>query len=270
MAINVPPPNRQELSKRVNVSVETIDEVVDLVRMGMLPVPKRISVSEEGQRRYYFVERRGVGILQTKFGDFWLYTFRIEDAWMDYYVAVRAELNPETLNPVFSYPDRRIVLRIDSGCATGQIFGDLTCDCQEQLDQTLASICQIGEGMVINIPKQDGRGMGLSFKLATLWVQEKLGVDTIESAALLSPDSVIDARTYSGVIAILKFFDIPLDVQIELATNNPQKKNVFPENGYTVNKTLPVVTKPTPHTIRHLLAKQEQLGHKGLVPEDER
>jgi len=131
----------------------------------------------------------------------------------------------------------------------------------------MKTIEQVGEGMIINIPRQDGRGMGLTFKLATLWIQDVLKVNTVESATLLAPGGVIDVRTYSGVICILKFFDIPENRKINLATNNPEKAKVFAENGYTVVDYTPIVIEPNEHTELHLKAKQEYLGHRGLVKE---
>ena len=121
--------------------------------------------------------------------------------------------------------------------------------------------------MIISIPIQDGRGMGLTFKLATLWAQDVLKLNTVESAALLAPGGVIDIRTYSGVICILKFFGISVACTINLATNNPKKAEIFSENGYSITKYVPIVIKPNHYTEKHLLAKQMHLGHKNLIKE---
>jgi len=180
-------------------------------------------------------------------------------------VLVKAEINLETLNPIFSQEDG-LVLRTDSGCETGQLFGDLTCECCEQLKLAMQKIAEVGEGMIINIPRQDGRGMGLTFKLATLWIQNELKVHTVESVGLLAPDGVIDIRTYSGVICILKFFGVLPSCTINLATNNPNKLSVFEENGYTMSKDLvPITIEPNKHTAHHLEAKEKHLNHKGLT-----
>lgn len=126
----------------------------------------------------------------------------------------------------------------------------------------MQKLTEVGEGMIINIPRQDGRGMGLSFKLATLWIQDALNVHTVESASLLAPGGVIDVRTYSGVVCILKFFGVSPACVINLATNNPKKVGVFGENGYTIAKDLvPIVVEPTEHTAHHLRAKEKHLNH---------
>ena len=107
--------------------------------------------------------------------------------------------------------------------------------------------------------------MGISFKLATLWLQDTLGIDTVESASILAPGGVIDIRTYSGVIGILKFFGIPESCAINLASNNPQKAKIFRENGYNLGDFVPVIVQPNEHTEKHLRAKQQKLGHINLI-----
>lgn len=264
MKNGIKPSSIADIGKKSDMSVEEVNTFLYLLRRSMEPFSKRISVIENRDTRYYAVERRGIGILKTEYGKFWHYNFSIDDQWEKYSVIVKAELEKDMLIPVFKNKDQ-LLLRTDSGCETGQVFGDLTCECHNQLRLVLKTIEKIGEGMIINIPRQDGRGMGLTFKLATLWIQDALGVNTVESSSLLAPGGVIDIRTYSGVICILKFFDIPKTCQINLATNNPEKAKVFIENGYTVANYIPIVIKPNEYTKTHLQAKQNHLGHKGLI-----
>jgi len=264
MKTGIKPPSVTDICKKANMSVEEVNAFFDLLKRSMEPFSKRISVIENGTMRYYAVERRGIGILKTEHGKFWQYSFAIDDQWEKYSVIVKAELDKNLLIPMFNNKDQ-LVLRTDSGCETGQVFGDLTCECHDQLHLALKTLEEIGEGMLINIPRQDGRGMGLTFKLATLWIQDVLGVNTVESATLLAPGGVIDTRTYSGVICILKFFGISKACRINLATNNPDKAEVFAENGYTVAGYIPIVIKPNEYTETHLQAKQDYLGHKGLI-----
>lgn len=264
MKTGIKPPSITDICKKANMSVGDVNAFLDLLKRSMEPFSKRFSVIENGTTRYYAVERRGIGILKTEHSKFWQYNFAIDDQWGKYSVIVKAELDKSLLIPVFKNKDQ-LVLRTDSGCETGQVFGDLTCECHDQLHLALKTLEKVGEGMLINIPRQDGRGMGLTFKLATLWIQDVLGVNTVESATLLAPGGVIDIRTYSGVICILKFFGIPKTCRINLATNNPEKAKVFVENGYAVADYIPIVIEPNQHTEVHLRAKQDHLGHKGLV-----
>lgn len=262
MTIQIQNPTIEEIAKQTGQNIKEIEEFVELVKRSMRPEQLRIPINEDGQRRYYTVERRGLGPLITPHGTFWQYNFSIDDAWEKYSVLVKGEINEATLNPAFTNNDQLIV-RTDSGCETGQMFHDQTCDCRDQLHLAMRTIEQVGEGMIINIPRQDGRGMGLTFKLGTLWLQKHLGVNTVQSAGLLAPDGVIDIRTYAGVIAVLKFFEIPETCVINLATNNPDKIQVFQANGYTVD-TMSIVIDPTEHTAHHFAAKKQYLNHKAL------
>ena len=186
MSITVKLPDMEKVIRKSGKSAEEVATFIELVKRSMEPRQKRIAVVENGTNRFYFVERRGIGILKTTYGNFWQFSFAIDDQWNRYSVLVKAELDLETLNPIFSQKDQ-LVLRTDSGCETGQLFGDLTCDCGEQLMLAMQTIAEVGEGMIISIPNQDGRGMGLTFKLATLWIQDVLKVHTVESAGLLAP-----------------------------------------------------------------------------------
>jgi 3,4-dihydroxy 2-butanone 4-phosphate synthase/GTP cyclohydrolase II len=234
----------------------------------MVPFMKRIPVTENNVTQHYAVIRRGLGPLTTKYGTFWQYCFTIDDRWERYSVVVAGNINISTFQPEFK-DESRLIVRTDSGCETGQLFGDLTCECKDQLQLAMHTIAEAGEGVIVNIPGQDGRGMGLPFKLATLLLQQQLGVNTVESASVLAPDSIIDIRTYSGVVAILKFFNVPTTTVISLATNNPHKEGVFRDNGYTVRDDIPMVIEPNVHTKRHLAAKVKHLGHRCDSKEDQ-
>ncbi|MFH1030387.1 MAG: hypothetical protein V1770_03965 [bacterium] len=269
MAITVKPPDMDEIIRKAGKPAAEVATFLELVKRSMEPFQKRIAVVEVGSNRFYAVERRGIGILNTTHGKFWQFNFAIDDQWEKYSVIVKAELDLETLTPVFNNKEQ-LVLRTDSGCETGQVFGDLTCECCGQLKLAMQKLTEVGEGMIINIPRQDGRGMGLTFKLATLWIQDELKVHTVESASLLAPGGVIDVRTYAGVVCILKFFGVPPSCVINLATNNPEKVGVFAENGYVVAKDLvPIVVEPTEYTAHHLQAKEKHLNHSGFTKKGE-
>jgi 3,4-dihydroxy 2-butanone 4-phosphate synthase/GTP cyclohydrolase II len=262
MSAQVPPVDLDDIAARNNMTREEVGEFLTIVQNGMLPEARVIPVTENGEQRYYTVERRGVGPIVNVYGSFWMFDFSINDQWHKYTVIVKAQLDNKTFTPIFDNPDR-LVLRTDSGCETGQLFGDLTCECGDQLLLAMEAISQVGEGIIVNIPHQDGRGMRLPFKLGTLWLQDALGVNTIESASMLTPGGVIDVRTYAGVVAVLRFFRIPETCEINLATNNPKKARIFGENDYKLNDEFtPVIVEPTQYTRVHLAAKGKFLGHK--------
>jgi len=256
--------NLKEIAARAQLPVEEVQILINQAKQSMIPLGKQINVIEDGIIRWFIVTRRGVGLIITDFGEFHQFDFHIDDTWEKYSVLFFGEIN-YNLMPIFR--DKELLLmRVDSGCETGQLFGDRTCECREQLILATQTVAKHGEGMIINIPRQDGRGLGLPFKLATLRLQAKLRLNTVEAANIIAPDGVIDIRTYGGIVSILKYFDIPTTTKINLATNNPQKARIFAENGYTVSDYTPIVILPTNLTRNHLKAKQDSLGHIGLIP----
>lgn len=261
--MKIPQVDLEEIATRNSVSLEEVKLIISSVKKGMTPVHQEFHVRENGEERRYVVIRHGVGSLKTPYGPFWLFNFFVNDRWKLYSVVVRGKLSAD-FTPVFENPNR-VVLRIDSGCDSGQKFADVTCDCREQLLLAMQEIAKVGEGIVINMPPQDGRGMGSPFKLATMSLQEQLRLTTVEAASILAGGGPIDKRSYAGAVAILRFFNISKKREIYLMTNNPDKFSVFEENGYRATKWVPVVIPPTQHTRKHLEAKQLYLGHKDLV-----
>lgn len=233
-----------------------VRDTLNIIKSGMDPVVKCISVVENGKKRSYSVKRKGVGPLKTNFGEFWEFAFEIDDQWVDYAVIVKAGLDKKTLLPVFKNKNE-LVVRTDSGCITGQIFNDLTCECSDQLHLAMETISDAGEGMIIHIPRQDGRGMGIPFKLATMWLQKEFKVNTIEAALMLAENEAIDVRTYAGVVGIMKFFGISEACRINLATNNPRKVKIFSENGYPIQNHVPMHIKSHKDIAHHLKAKEK-------------
>mgnify|MGYP001565347623 CR=1 FL=1 len=264
--MKIPEVDLEEIATRNNIGTEEVKSVISSVRKAMRPVHQEFHIRENGEERRYIVTRHGIGSLKTPYGPFWLFNFFVNDKWKLYSIIVRGKLSADFM-PVF---EKRggIVLRIDSGCDSGQRFADITCDCRDQLLLAMQEIAKVGEGIVINLPPQDGRGMGNPFKLATMSLQEQLRLTTVEAATILAGGGPIDKRSYAGAVAILHFFHISKKRMIYLMTNNPHKFTVLEENGYQT-KRMPVVIPPTQHTRKHLEAKQLYLGHKDLVTGEE-
>ncbi len=244
------------------ISPRSEEHVLELAKRSMVPRTEEIEVREAGRRHSLSVSRLGVGPLDTCFGDFLEYKFYISDEWGDYTVILKGGTDDD-FNPRFRNP-HRLYLRVDSGCQTGQLFGDRTCECRDQLLRAMELIDRAGEGLIICIPGQDGRGKGLPFKLATLTLQTELGYDTVQAAEALANGGPLDERTFGGAVAILKFLGCGRGVHFALLTNNPKKMDVFSENGFSFGRAA-IAVPPTEHTQRHLEAKQRKLDHLDLL-----
>ncbi|MEO8886658.1 MAG: hypothetical protein ABI367_11385 [Mucilaginibacter sp.] len=257
---------------KLNLSEERANTIIAFVKRSINPVKKIFQVNVKGEAKSFVVKRQGLGPIVNDHGKFYVYAFIVDDEWEKYIALVKASsLSNEDL-PVFVDNDN-LLLRIDSGCETGQRFHDNTCECNQQLEEAMKMLNKKGEGIIVCIPNQDGRGKGIAAKLTTLALQDGFGLDTVTAAEIVAQiekpitisiddtTSTIDIRTYAGAIAILKFFNIPEGTRINLATNNPEKITAFNDNGYIIDNVSVIIT-PTEHTKKHLLAKQDRLGHK--------
>lgn len=133
-----------------------------------------------------------------------------------------------------------VLLRIDSGCDTGECYHDNGCDCRAQFHNALRSI-QTEGGLIIHCPTQDGRGYGLITKLCTEALKAGLNpfndarirpLDTIQSAInLLGND--FDARTYFEPAQILRMLNIH---DVTLLTDNRRKIQDLESEGLIVRR----------------------------------
>jgi len=127
------------------------------------------------------------------------------------------------------------IVRIHSECLTGDVFGSLRCDCQQQLLSSLASIAQQGHGYLIYLKGHEGRGIGIGNKVAAYALQEK-GHNTYEANEMLGFPK--DNRDFTDAIWMLR--DLTLG-EFELISNNPVKIEALQEAGFKfVVKQLPI------------------------------
>ncbi len=246
----------EQISKKYNMNTNKLFEILLDADISIKKLTKPINASG----KTYFVTRKGIGPLITKYGNFYQTVFEVDDEWKNYTVISKSNLDKENMLPKFD-ENKDIFLRIDSGCSSGQIFGDLTCECKDQLNSAMEILGKKEQGAIIYIQNQDGRGKGIEFKLATLYLQKQLGVDTIESFTLLEKNNStisLDSRSYGGSVAILKF--LGATNRIVLSTNNTLKLNALELNDIKA-KIESLSINPTKYTYHHLKAKEKSLGH---------
>lgn len=154
--------------------------------------------------------------LPTKFGNFTIKVFKNPISLVEHYVLQTNEVGDVTP-----------MVRIHSECATGDIFGSLRCDCQDQLHESLSLIANNKNGAVIYLKNQEGRGIGISNKIKAYHLQEQ-GLNTYEANEKLGLP--LDARTYDDSISILKILGY---TSITLITNNPAKEEAVKAAGIT-------------------------------------
>ena len=148
------------------------------------------------------------------------------------------------------------VVRVHSGCVTGDIFHSLRCDCYQQLQAALKVISEVPLGVIVYVPYHEGRGIGLFKKIQAYALQDQ-GLDTIE--ANIEVGAPIDSRDYALTARILTQLHMP---EIKLLSNNPAKEQALKALGIRVVERLPIVIKPNPHNKRYLETKRQRMSHK--------
>ncbi len=148
------------------------------------------------------------------------------------------------------------LVRVHSGCVTGDIFHSLRCDCYAQLQLSLQMIVGSELGIIIYLPYHEGRGIGLVNKIKAYAEQDR-GLDTVD--ANLSIGAPVDARDYELPAKILK--DLGYGT-IELMTNNPLKVEALQRHGIEVIAQHQTVTEPSEHNQRYLDTKRDRMAHK--------
>jgi GTP cyclohydrolase II len=148
------------------------------------------------------------------------------------------------------------LVRVHSGCVTGDIFHSLRCDCHAQLQAALEKIIATPNGVLLYLPYHEGRGIGL-FKKIRAYAMQDQGLDTVD--ANLQIGEPIDARDYAFAAEILR--DLGFD-KIKLMTNNPAKTAELSKHGIDVVEQVSLVVPPSPHSKRYLDTKRSRMAHK--------
>ncbi len=187
------------------------------------------------------IEKSNIANLPTKHGKFKIKAYKQDN---QEHLLIMSE-NFESLKAPY--------VRIHSECLTGDTFGSLKCDCQNQLNLALEFIAK--EGGLVIYHRQEGRNIGLLNKVNAYCLQEQ-GRNTIEANVELGFGE--DDREYSVVEEIFK--DLGLE-NIKLITNNPAKISFVEKLGLNIVERIPAITATNKHNKDYLSTKKEKMGH---------
>jgi len=191
-----------------------------------------------------FVHKAAETVLPTPFGEWKAMAFVNDIDDYEHLALVKGEIDPE----------KDVMVRVHSGCLTGDVFSSYRCDCGEQLETAMSIIQKEGLGVILYL-QQEGRGIGLANKLKAYALQDQ-GFDTVEANEELG--FAADLRDYGVGAQILVAIGIK---KMRLLTNNPKKIIGLEGYGLQVTGRVPIECVPRPENIRYLSTKCHKLGH---------
>jgi 3,4-dihydroxy 2-butanone 4-phosphate synthase/GTP cyclohydrolase II len=180
--------------------------------------------------------------LPTQFGEFDIQVFE------NYLTGVEQVVISSNAN------NNKPIVRIHSECLTGDVFGSKRCDCQDQLHQSLSLIAKNGNGYLIYLKGQEGRGIGIGNKIAAYALQEK-GMNTYEANEALGLPR--DKRNYVDAIWILKALHID---HFQFISNNPEKIDALKKAGFDL-EVIQLASTSNEHNVKYLSDKIELAKH---------
>lgn len=191
-----------------------------------------------------FVKRAAQTVIPTKAGEFKIIAYENDMDNLTHMALVKGDIDPE----------QAILVRVHSECMTGDIFGSLRCDCQEQLHKAMDMMEEEGAGVLLYL-RQEGRGIGLVNKLKAYEYQRQ-GLDTVEANEILGFKA--DMRDYG--IGAQMLVDLGVK-KMRLLTNNPKKMIGLEGYGLSLVEQVPIEVAPNCYNQGYLKCKQAKMGH---------
>ncbi|MDD3374648.1 MAG: bifunctional 3,4-dihydroxy-2-butanone-4-phosphate synthase/GTP cyclohydrolase II [Candidatus Omnitrophica bacterium] len=217
----------KEFAKKHNLKICTIDSIIEYRR-----------------KKDKLIEKSGEAKLPTIHGDFQMIGYDSTVDGVTHVALVKGNVSD----------GKPVLVRVQSECLTGDVFGSRRCDCREQLDAALEAIKKEGSGVMLYM-RQEGRGIGLQNKIKAYHLQDQ-GMDTVEANEALGFGA--DLRDYGIGAQILVDLGVK---EIRLLTNNPKKIVGLEGYGLKVSERVPIVVPHNEKNKNYLKTKKEKLGH---------
>ncbi|MBI3995383.1 MAG: bifunctional 3,4-dihydroxy-2-butanone-4-phosphate synthase/GTP cyclohydrolase II [Nitrospirae bacterium] len=225
-------------------TMSRVPQLVEFANQYGLKIVTVKDLIEYRMQRESLVRRISEAKLPSEYGEFTLIAYENEIDQGIHIAMVKGKVNG----------DEPILVRVHSGCLTGDVFGSRRCDCGEQLHRAMEMIERAGQGVLLYL-NQEGRGIGLLNKIKAYGLQDQ-GMDTVQ--ANLELGFKPDLRDYGIGAQILVSLGLR---KIRLMTNNPRKIVGVDGYGLKVVERVPIEMTPHDRNVRYLRTKKQKLGH---------
>jgi len=226
-------PALQQLAKKHDLKIITIEDLIRYRR-----------------QNEKLVRRVASAKLPTAFGEFQVFAYESILDGTPYLALVKGEI----------WPDEPTLVRVHSGCLTGDALLSLRCDCSEQLHTAMHKIQNENSGVLLYIAHHEGRGIGILNKLRAYALQDE-GADTEQANHALGFAS--DLREYGTGAQVLADLGVR---RMKLLTNNPAKRVGLEGYGLTIVERVPLRPTVRDENKDYLDTKRLKMGH--LLDED--
>lgn len=193
-------PDLTEFAERHQLKIIT---VADLIRYRL--------------RTERFIRKYGETTLPTRHGNFRMFVFESMLDQQTHIALVRGNIeNGED-----------VLVRVQTHCMTGHVFGSPACSCHEQMDRAMQTIAEEGRGVLLYLNEMGNRGVG-----ALLEFHGKHGSDSNETIGLRG-----EQREYGIGAQILSALNVRT---MRILTNHPRKLVALEAYGLKIVAQVPL------------------------------